>query len=244
MASCLFALRRSKIWVPGEDVDEIRSRVTRYGQRRHGNECRRYGRPTPPDGAVDDIATSLQYAARCLDDEGFIVVCDSIANKRLMTLDEIERQFAHAPRRILSLIQQCDARADSGIETMVRKRLRGEGFKVTPQYKVAEGLHADLLVGERLALEIDGRAYHVEEGNYEYDRWRDRQYLKRGVIPSHLSYQQVVYHWPATFSDIQAICKTRLHRDRRAMEALRRLRAGAGQEDLGPDFMLGDDPPW
>lgn len=229
VASCVFALHRSGIWVPGEAV-EMHCRVTRHGQRIRGRQCRRYGRPTSATAAIDDLPTALQYAARCLDDEGFIVVCDSVANKGLITLEDIATQFAHAPTRIRRLIEKCDARAQSGTESMTRVRLRNVGYRVRVQYRVAKGLHPDLLVGERLAVEIDSKAHHTGEDNYEYDRWRDRQYVKHGLIPIRLTYAHVVTHWPATLADIHAICRNRTHRDPSATAALRRLRAGAAEQ--------------
>jgi very-short-patch-repair endonuclease len=223
IVSCVSALEYRGIWVP-EGAEHGHSRVTRHERRQSGDRCRRYGRPTPARAAIDDVPTALQYAARCLDPEGFLVVCDSALNGEHLTHSDLRDQFSRAPQRLRRLINRCHPGAQSGTESMVRDRLSRAGFSVRVQYPVPGVGHVDLLVGELLALEIDGKAHHTGEERYEYDRWRDRQLSLRGLIPIRLTYGQVVNHWASTFADLSLLCRRRRHRDRRAVEAQDRLR--------------------
>ncbi|WAC53569.1 type IV toxin-antitoxin system AbiEi family antitoxin domain-containing protein [Gordonia sp. SL306] len=213
LVTCASALRHHGLWVP-EGYDGLHARLTRYGRRHAPDSCRRYGRPTPADGAIDDVATSLQYAARCLDEEGFVIVCDSAMNLGKITPDDLVDEFRRGPESIRRLVDKCDRRAASGTETAARLRLRAAGLNVLVQHEVPDVGWVDLLVGECLAVELDSRDHHTGVTNYESDRRRDRLLIADGYIPLRLTYGQVFRHWDTTYADIARIIRKRIHRRR------------------------------
>lgn len=202
---CVSALRARGVWVPpGSDL-HIRSR--RGGR----NFCRPYGAASEPEtAAIDEIPTALRYAVRCLDDEGLIVVCDSLLNLELLTLAEITHILRAAPPGKRRLIERCDL-AESGTETMVRVRLRRRGIRVRPQVVIAGLGRVDLLVGRRLIIEIDGREYHIGAARFEADRERDRRAIQLGYLVIRVSYRQVMYDWAAVEATILELVRRRDH---------------------------------
>ncbi|WP_040511336.1 type IV toxin-antitoxin system AbiEi family antitoxin domain-containing protein [Gordonia soli] len=212
--TCASSLTRSGLWVPESTLHKSHYRRSRHHEAFLGQECGRFGRPTKVVAAVDDVMTSLQYAAHCIDTESFIVICDSALHLGVVTITELESAFAHAPDRIRRAIDRCDGRSESGTETMARLRLISAGMRVRIQVFVAGVGRIDLIIGDLLAIEIDSFAHHTGEVAYESDRLRDRNVLLAGLIPMRLTYAQVVHRWPRTFFDIQQLVRRGVHRDR------------------------------
>ncbi|GAC68057.1 hypothetical protein [Gordonia soli] len=210
--SCVSALRRSGIWVPEHHgAPHVRGNAPAY---RNISErlCRPYGRFVPEAGPVDDVATAFRHAVRCLDDEGLVVVADSILNQGALSLDDLRQALHGSPLRIRSLLDRCDPRAESGPETMVRLRLRARGIPVRVQVWIWRVGRVDLLVGEKLILEIDSVAFHTGHERYESDRARDRRAVAQGLIAMRLTYRNVVHEWDAVYEEIAAIVRGRRHR--------------------------------
>ena len=172
------------------------------------------GRPTPADGAVDDVATALQYAARCFDVEGFVILCDSALNTGKITPARLRTEFDDAPMFIKRAIEKTHRLAASGTETAARLRLRSAGLRVTVQHHVPSVGWVDLLVGERLALELDSVEHHTGIEKYEEDRTRDRKLISRGYFPLRVTYAQVFGDWANTYADIAEIIAHGYHRSR------------------------------
>lgn len=149
-----------------------------------------------PEQAVDDLAMALRTAWNCLSLEGFLVVCDSLLHRNLMTRHELSRALRHAPGKEV-VLDKTD-RAESGTETMVRYRLRSRRVQLTPQVEIPGVGRVDFLVGERLVIEVDSRGHHTGEENYQKDRARDLTLRAMGYIVVRLTYQQVVHDWPET----------------------------------------------
>lgn len=208
VVSCVAALRMHGVWVP----DESRHmRVSRHRRRSGPQGCRCHGRPRPLRGSIDDVATAVTYAACCLTAENFIVVCDSILNKRLLTRRQLFAALRDAPRSIQQLLAQCDGSAESGTETMVRLRLRSLRIRVSVQHRVRGVGRVDLLIGRRLVIEVDSRAHHTGEQRYEADRRRDRRLIARSYVVVRLTYAQVVDTWPESIEDILIMVRKRMH---------------------------------
>jgi very-short-patch-repair endonuclease len=53
----------------------------------------------------------------------------------------------------------------------------------------------DVLVGDRLVLELDGYGFHATGESFETDRRRDLALAARGYRVIRLSYRQVMFEW-------------------------------------------------
>ena len=209
--SCISALRRWDVWVP--EHHDLHVRANNWGvQNLRGPFCRRFGRPEPEYGAVDDVETALQYAARCLDDTGFIVACDSILNKKLMTRDQLEYQFRDAPKRIGELLDRCDGRAESGPETVIRLFLRSLNVDFDIQVTITGVGIVDILVGDWLIIELDGWRFHGDREHFESDRVRDVDAHALGYTPLRFTYKQVMFQTAETTAKILDAIRAEVHR--------------------------------
>ncbi|MGW5524823.1 hypothetical protein [Gordonia sp. NPDC003950] len=211
--TCLSALELQGVWVPPLG-DQVHVRGCESAHRRLGGKrfCRRYGPPAPEICSVDDIRLSLAHVIKCADDETIVVVCDSLLNLGLLDMSDLEEIFASAPQHKRDLLGRCDGRAESGTETMVRLRLLLLGIRVVVQPEIPGIGWVDLLVGERLLIEVDSKQFHDRsEQQRELDRVRDEEAHRRGYIPLRLSYKRVVYEWPKALTTINAIVRRRDH---------------------------------
>ncbi|MGO3325798.1 DUF559 domain-containing protein [Gordonia sp. (in: high G+C Gram-positive bacteria)] len=191
--SCASALRLHNVWV--RRTDRVHIRGNDGTARAHPEWCRQSGRQPPEIEAVDDLFTALRHAAHCLGPEDFIVVCDSVINLGLMTQSDLSAEFAGRSRFVDRVLSKVDGRAESGIETMVRLRLRAARIRARPQVSIPMIGRVDFLVGTSLIIEVDGAEFHQNKDAYENDRLRDLQAHAFGYHPVRLTYEQVVYQW-------------------------------------------------
>lgn len=208
--SCVSALRFHGVWVPGSRrVVHARANPTRD---RAGGFCSQFGRPEAEHGAVDEIPIALRHAARCLDAEGFVVVCDSLVNSQRYTIGGLRSVLRSAPEGVLALLDRCDGAAQSGTETMVRLRLRSRNITVRTQVRIGGVGTVDTVVGDRLIIETDGERYHSGLERFTEDRRRDREAARLGYITLRLTYADVVDTWDLTEAVILEIVRSGRHR--------------------------------
>lgn len=67
---------------------------------------------------------------------------------------------ARLPAKYSPYLDLVDMSAESGLETKARLRLRALGIPYRAQVRISRVGHVDLLIGERLVLELDGGAWH------------------------------------------------------------------------------------
>ncbi|MDF0529469.1 DUF559 domain-containing protein [Tsukamurella sp. 8F] len=205
--TCVSALRLRGVWVP--EGYGVHARRTRYADARKGVVwC-----PVPHApirAACDPLPDALRAAARCRPPEDFIVLCDSVLNMRLATMDQLVEWLPGLPAA--KSLARCDGRADSGTETMVRLRLRSEGIHLDIQVYLHGVGTVDILVGNRLIIECDSRAHHTDRNAYADDRRRDRMSTMGGYITLRLTYFDVVHDWEAVLDDIRTLIRRRAHR--------------------------------
>ncbi|MFW0788767.1 endonuclease domain-containing protein [Gordonia sp. CPCC 205333] len=176
--------------------------------------CQGFGRPLPVLTAVDSIPVALGCAARCLTPEQWIAVVDSVLNTTSLTIPDIQAGMGVVTKSIMAKFDRCDARSQSGTETVARLRLIAAGFDVVVQPEINRHHHADLGVGA-LLIECDGRLYHSDEQSYRNDRARDRVTLIDRWLTMRLTYDDVLYGWDQALEDIRAVTRADRHRIRR-----------------------------
>ena len=107
-----------------------------------------------------------------------------------------------APARLRQGVREMEDTADSGLETLTRRRLRHHGFSVVAQAQIgtARGsIREDLVALDCVALEIDGRQWHgAEKLGSDYDRDLMVEGLGRRTL--RLSYRSVMFDWQPTLS--------------------------------------------
>lgn len=207
--SCVSALRWYGVWVPESSGLHVRAERHRDLLPTPGLVRCDAGRLPAPGAAVDPLPTALSVAWNCLNDEGRVIVLDSIFNLGLLTLAQVLDALA-GHHDVTSVLDRCD-RSESGTETMVRLRLRRRRVQVATQVPIAGVGRVDLLVGRRLVVECDSRQHHTEPGAYQRDRDRDRTLQSMGYLVIRLTYADVVHRWPDVVPGILALIRRRAH---------------------------------
>lgn len=192
---CVSALGRAGVWVPPSP--EVHVRTSRWREQAMPPgvlRCPPAGGPhIAPGRAVDPVELALRSAWLCQSDESMVALMDSVVHLGLLSTTQLEGILGPTARA-RGLVTRCD-RAESGTESRVRLRLRARRIQLRPQVWVTPGDRVDLLVGERLVIEVDNRAHHTGEDNYRRDRDRDLRLRALGFIVVRLTYEQVMYRW-------------------------------------------------
>ncbi|WP_157127215.1 type IV toxin-antitoxin system AbiEi family antitoxin domain-containing protein [Cnuibacter physcomitrellae] len=123
-----------------------------------------------------------------------VAAMDSVLHERLASPVALRDAVSALPDRIRAWHDLCDARAESGLESIARVGLRAAGLAVEPQIVVGRA-RLDLLVEGRLAIELDGKDGHDGPGAFERDRRRDAAVLLEGIPTLRFSFAQVMYEW-------------------------------------------------
>ena len=214
---CISAAEVRGLWVPERDP-RIHLTVPRNSGRFDAPPDalvhwtgERWGRFPDPIESVDAL---LRTAIDCLDAEGFVCLADSALNRRMVTRAQLARGLGlpHHAR----LLAMTDGRADSGLESLARLRLRAAGFAPIPQFQVPGIGRVDLLIGDRLIIECDGYQYHDDPTSRARDRRRDLALLARGYLVVRLDYDQIVSGWLLSEAVIRALVERGEHRWRAA----------------------------
>ncbi len=160
-----------------------------------------------------DVAVAS--AANCLSAEGLVVVLDSMLNQRMIEMADARTIVAASRFAHINLAERCDARSESGTETLIRLRLRALGIHLRIQVDIPGVGRVDFLVGDRLIIEADSREHHLPK--YQTDRTRDRVAIGLGFLVIRLTYEDVVYRWDVVVADVLAVIRRRSHRGPIAM---------------------------
>ncbi|HEX4057755.1 MAG TPA: DUF559 domain-containing protein [Galbitalea sp.] len=214
--TCLTALRQQGLWVMPDrrlhvsvrgNASRLRcpdSRGKAWDPTSHPDVCLHWTEihwDAPAAVAVETLGTSIAHLLRCTDRNSAIVTIDSALNtviggKPLLVMSELRGLIAQLPPSYSRIIDLVDPTAQSGLETLARLRLRGRGLRVRTQVEIDRVGRVDVLIGDRLVLELDSRRHHLGE-NYEKDRTRDLELVRQGFTVLRVSYHRVMFDWPS-----------------------------------------------
>jgi len=222
--SCVTLLRRHGAWTLDDGMVHVR--VPRGREVRPGPTVRLHWTQEALElqRASDDPSDALACAVGCLDLRHAIAVTDSTLNLGLLSLDEATARLSSTARG-RAVLDRCDPRAESGLETFVRLALVSARIRVLSQVVIRGIGRVDLLVGDRLVIELDGAAWHGGIANFERDRLRDRALLARGYLVMRASYRQVLFELPTLVGQVRELVRRREHR----WQLTQRRAAGLGQ---------------
>ena len=165
--------------------------------------------PEEPTELVDDAAGCL---ALCLPRDHAIVAFDSLLNRQELSWDRLQVALSGGPASHEWMLGLVDSGCGSGLETLARLHLRGHKLRVRSQWLVEGVGRVDLLVGDRLIVELDSRLHHTDRASYEKDRARDLQLVTLGYVVVRVTYRQVMETWETVEAAILAITRRGEHR--------------------------------
>jgi very-short-patch-repair endonuclease len=176
---------------------------------------RHWGDPVRPAEATasrDDTANALAHLIRCQPARSTVITLDSALNTGVIGLADLGRIFATVPRRFRHLQSRLDGASQSGLETMCRLALVSRGLRVRTQVPIAGVGAVDVLVGDRLVIELDGNEFHSGPREFANDRRRDLELARLGYRVIRLSFSQVMTDWDACEAVILRLVRAGEHR--------------------------------
>ncbi len=190
--TCVTQARRLGLWVLCDDVPHL-------GAGQHSGHVGAHDAvvhwsrplvPRHPDVLVDPIENVLGAVAACRLFEQAVAIWESALNKGLVDLAALRRlRLSPTARRIAEIVTPF---ADSGLESFAVPRLRWMRLPLSRQIWIA-GHRVDLLIGDRLVLQIDG-GHHVGPQR-EQDIAHDAALTLLGYHVIRVGYAQVVERW-------------------------------------------------
>lgn len=136
---------------------------------------------------IAPVADAIDDLSRCASLEHLAVAVDSALHQGMLF-----RSHPVAERlRALGVVGVCE----SGTETAFWLRMRRHSLAITRQVQITGVGRVDFLIGERLVIEVDGRAFHDQASSFEGDRNRDAELSIRGYRVLRFSYRQVFENW-------------------------------------------------
>lgn len=205
--SCLSAARHHGLWTldggPASpphvwiDPDRHPSSVP------PGFVVHRDGRGEPDALVAVRLAHCLAQIARCAGAEAFLCAFESALRQRLLTRAELDGLRATVPAGIRPLIEIARGDADSGLETLIRYRLHLLGIECLTQVAIPGVGRVDIVVGDRLIIEADGRS-HDGEGRHR-DLIRDAVAATLGFTTLRFDAALILHDWPTVEAAILAV---------------------------------------
>lgn len=147
--------------------------------------------PRPPHTLEDGIENTLVSIALCQPFENALATWESAFRKGLADRAVLAR--LRLPRIARDLLDESTPFADSGLETIVPRRLRWLRLRIVAQAWL-HGHLVDFLLGERLVLQIDG-GHHVGPQR-DSDNRHDAELALRGYHVIRVGFHQVMDDWP------------------------------------------------
>ncbi len=149
-------------------------------------------KPSPVcSSAVDDIDTALAVLFKDHARNEAVVVCDSLVNRGLVTMNTLEAASAVHPRGKV-IVNLVDPHSESGTESWFRLWAYRHQISFRSQVWIPGVGRVDFLIGSRLVIECDSVAHHTSLAAYENDRARDLALKALGFEVIRLTYHQVL----------------------------------------------------
>ncbi|SDZ05355.1 endonuclease domain-containing protein [Herbiconiux ginsengi] len=214
--SCLSALAPLTVWTADDARRHIR--IRRHGVAPPAAAGVVVHRALPlvglqsARGGVDSPEWAIAHAVLCQGRRDAVATLDSAIYRGVITRRRLESVLAQLPRRYSDLLLLCNPEAESGLETHLRLLLRSVGIDLRVQVKISGVGRVDLLIGERLVIETDGREWHSDKDSFAKDKWRDLALAERGYLVLRLSYQQVLFESERVLEVVRGIVGRGEHR--------------------------------
>lgn len=216
---CISRLRLAELWLL-DDERSVHVVLPRYGHRHHAHlecTCVMHWSGATVRGDRTSLADALGCLLACRGNESFFVALESALRKRLLTKTGLARLRDLIPRKWRWLVDFARWDADSGLESLLRLRLRALGISLASQVEIPGVGRVDFLLGDRLILEVDGRLNHEGVSMRHKDLVRDAVAAAHGLDTLRFDYAMVVHEWALVEAAILARIDRGLHLDQRVV---------------------------
>jgi very-short-patch-repair endonuclease len=223
---CLSRVQAAGLWVLAES-DGVHVSMPRTGRRRLHDGCRcvtHWSRESTA-GPRASLEEALLQLHGCRGPEEFFVALESAMRKRLLTKSRVAALRARLPAKHRWLVDFARWNADSGLESLLRLRLRSLGLELRSQVWVPGVGRVDFVLGDRVILEADGKANHVDgaqpvagptaASKRHKDLVRDAVAAALGFETLRFDYALIVHDWPTVEAAILTLVGAGRHLDPR-----------------------------
>lgn len=198
---CVSALELHGAWVPPHQGTHVVFATAASGRRSAGRPrgasvVRHWSAPDERTGsafAVAPLELAVADALKCVPPHLLIAVLDSLLHARLISRNRLEAVLARGPRRTRFLVGHLEPRSESGIESIVRFMLRIAGVDVEVQVRMQGRDRVDILVGDWLVIECDGRETHAQQQAFTSDRERVVRLMRESRIVLQFAYATIMF---------------------------------------------------
>jgi very-short-patch-repair endonuclease len=197
--ACLSAARYLGLWTP-ESTEVLHIARPAHAGHTFGDasDCEVHWQSTnwsATPGAIEQIDAIIRQVLLCCEYEDALAIVDSALNQRLLTLARLTRLVASLPPRFSSVLDDVDPECESGLETYCRYRLTQLGLPIRTQVTIDGVGRVDVIVGDRLIVEADGKKWHDGAAAFVSDRTRDLALVRMGYIVIRVAYEHVTREW-------------------------------------------------
>lgn len=152
---------------------------------------------------------ALAHIAECLPLDDAIVLWESAIRLEKLAVESV-RAIPWSTRRAQECASRVSGLSDSGLETILVTPLSRWGVRVRQQVVLA-GRPVDILIGDRLVVQIDGWQFHSTSAQRSKDVAHDAELRLRGYTVLRFSYAQIVRDRRAAEAVIRHAVAQRLH---------------------------------
>ncbi|MGI9824282.1 hypothetical protein [Agromyces sp. Marseille-Q5079] len=161
--------------------------------------------------ACDGLITAIAEMFQCAGAVPAMVALESALNRGALPMQAVERLRLALPAWVGRWLDEVSCDSDSGLETIARMLMRRLRVGVRAQVEIPGVRRVDLLVGDRLVVELDGRAFHSGD-DFDRDRRQDLELALRGYLVVRISYRMVIEDWDITHRSLRELVSRGLHR--------------------------------
>jgi len=215
--ACVTAARLMGLWVLETDALHVVARTDHTHVQLDGRfpPPRVHWSPSPlePDAGrlvIESGRNALAHIADCQPIDLAVATFDSAIRQGLITIEELQRLASVRRGRFAEVVELVSDLADSGLESITRVRLLWAGVTCREQV-VVDGHAVDLLIGERLIIQLDGRHHLEDPAQLARDRRQDRRLRRMGYTVLRYGYDDIIFRWDATWAEIRTHLAQRAH---------------------------------
>jgi len=196
--ACTTAARHIGLWVLHAD-DTVHVWMTGRGHRyaHPGCTCVEHW-----DSAADEapltapsVPRILRQILTCHGVEAFFVALESALHQGMLDARGRAWLESHTTAAARDAIAFARDDAESGLESLLRWRLRPHGLSLRTQVVIPTRSRVDFLIGDRLLVEVDGRQNHDGPSMRHKDLVRDADAATWGYVTLRFDYAMVVHDW-------------------------------------------------
>ncbi|WP_426621470.1 type IV toxin-antitoxin system AbiEi family antitoxin domain-containing protein [Microbacterium sp. As-52] len=162
-------------------------------------------------GEAAPVPNALLQIAGCCGEDTFFAALESALRRSLLSPAGLNWLCRHLPTSMRWLVAFARADADSGLESLIRLRLHRIGIAVRTQVPVSGVGEVDIVIGDFLIVEADGRENHAREKERSKDLRRDAAAAAAGYTTLRFTYELIVDDWPLVEAAIRGAVARRAH---------------------------------